>query len=173
MTEDRWQMTPSVFCHLPSVMLESSSFPVSNRSGPDNALAFATRQRDARHLEGKMRARNFRALLAIAMLLAAMACARAGQGGDPSSGMQDITTARITNKIFRANSATAPVQGVPHPAMYAEAIVGGLNAASGHYTISNNLFIGNTAERVLEEIESDLVVVPMAPAGEGASPGAE
>jgi nucleotide-binding universal stress UspA family protein len=35
------------------------------------------------------------------------------------------------------------------------------------------LFIGNTAERVLEEIESDLVVVPMAPAGEERSAARE
>jgi hypothetical protein len=44
-----------------------------------------------------MRARNFRGLLAIAMLLSAMACARAGQPGNPSPSMQDFTTARITN----------------------------------------------------------------------------
>ncbi len=44
-----------------------------------------------------MRAREFRGLLAIAMLLAAMACVRAGQAGDPSPRQQDITTARITN----------------------------------------------------------------------------
>ena len=44
-----------------------------------------------------MRARQFRGLLATAMLLSAVACARPGQAGDPSPSMQDITTARITN----------------------------------------------------------------------------
>lgn len=44
-----------------------------------------------------MRARDFRGLLAIAMLLSAIACAGASQAGGPSPGMQDITTARITN----------------------------------------------------------------------------
>ena len=44
-----------------------------------------------------MRPRGFHGLLAIAMLLSAVACARAGQGGDQSPSMQDITTARITN----------------------------------------------------------------------------
>lgn len=44
-----------------------------------------------------MRARQFRGLLAIAMLLAAVACARAGQAGDRSPSVQAITTARITN----------------------------------------------------------------------------
>lgn len=44
-----------------------------------------------------MRAPQFRGLLAIAMLLSAVGCARAGQAGDPSPRMQDITTARVTN----------------------------------------------------------------------------
>ena len=44
-----------------------------------------------------MSARPFRGLLAIALLLSAVACARSGQAGDPSPSMQDITTAKITN----------------------------------------------------------------------------
>jgi hypothetical protein len=44
-----------------------------------------------------MRAREFRGLLAIAMLWSAVGCARAGQAGDQSSSMEAITTARITN----------------------------------------------------------------------------
>jgi hypothetical protein len=44
-----------------------------------------------------MRARTFHGLLAIATLLSAVACARAGQAGDPSPSRQDVTTARVTN----------------------------------------------------------------------------
>jgi hypothetical protein len=44
-----------------------------------------------------MRARQFRGLLAIAALLSAVACARAGQPGTQGPSVEDITTARVTN----------------------------------------------------------------------------